>query len=69
MTQKEIKIQLPGEAVEERIGLLMKVVSHAMRHVAFLLKTDDEIDCKNSMTAETIKTFKRLWVSLAGRGL
>ena len=46
-----------------------KVVSHAMRHIAFLIKTDAEIDFKNAMTPETIETFDKLWVSLAGRVL
>lgn len=46
-----------------------KVVSHAMRHIAFLIRTDKEIDFKSAMTAETRKVFKTLWVSLAGRVL
>jgi hypothetical protein len=46
-----------------------KVVSHAMRHIAFLVKTDDQIDFKSAMTPETIETFEKLWVSLAGRVL
>jgi hypothetical protein len=46
-----------------------KVVSHAMRHIAFLIKTDDEIDFKSAMTPKTMDTFEKLWVSLAGRVL
>jgi hypothetical protein len=46
-----------------------KVVSHAMRHIAFLIKTDDEIDFKSAMTPETMEMFEKLWVSLAGRVL
>jgi hypothetical protein len=44
-----------------------KVVSHAMRHIAFLIKTDPQLDFKNALTAETKETFEKLWVSLAGR--
>ena len=46
-----------------------KVVSHAMRHIAFLIKTDDEIDFESAMNPETMKIFEKLWVSLAGRVL
>ena len=44
-----------------------KLVSHAMRHIAFLIKTDNEIDFKSSMTPETIEKFEKLWVNLAGK--
>ena len=44
-----------------------KVVSHAIRHIAFLVKTDDQTDFQSAMTPETIQTFEKLWVSLAGR--
>jgi hypothetical protein len=46
-----------------------KIVSHAMRHISFLIKTDKQMDFQSAMTPETIKTFKKLWVSLAGRVL
>ena len=46
-----------------------KIVSHAIRHIAFLIKTDKQIDFKSAMTPDTIKTFEKLWVSLAGRVL
>jgi len=52
-----------------RMQLEKKVVSHAIRHIAFLVKTDDQIDFKSAMAPETIKTFEKLWVSLAGRVL
>jgi len=48
-------------------GLEKKVVSHAMRHIAFLIKTDDQIGFRNALTPETMKVFESLWVSLAGR--
>jgi hypothetical protein len=50
-----------------RTELEKKVVSHALRHIAFLIKTDDQIDFKSAMTPETMETFENLWVSLAGR--
>lgn len=44
-----------------------KLVSHAMRHIAFLIRTDNEIDFESAMKPETIKKFEKLWVSLAGK--
>jgi hypothetical protein len=44
-----------------------KVVSHAIRHIAFLVKTDDQIDFKNAMKPETMEAFESLWISLAGK--
>jgi len=46
-----------------------KVVSHALRHIAFLIKTDDQIEFKSAMKPETMEKFEDLWVSLAGRVL
>ena len=46
-----------------------KVVSHAMRHVAFLIQTGDQDDFKSALTPETIEVFEKLWVSLAGKVL
>ena len=50
-----------------RAELEKQVVSHAMRHIAFLIKTDNQIDYKSALTPETKKVFESLWVSLAGR--
>ena len=50
-------------------ALEKKVVSHAVRHIAFLIKTDQEIDFKSAMRPQTRATFDKLWVSLAGRVL
>jgi hypothetical protein len=50
-----------------RTQLEKKVVCHAIRHIAFLVKTDDQIDFQSAMAPETIQTFEKLWVSLAGR--
>jgi hypothetical protein len=44
-----------------------QVVSHAMRHLAFLVKTDDENTLARVLTPETRKVFEALWVALAGR--
>jgi hypothetical protein len=44
-----------------------KVVSHAMRHIAFLIQTDSQNDLKNALTRQTKKVFEKLWVSLAGK--
>src|SRR5215208_443807 len=44
-----------------------KVVSHAMRHIAFLIQTGDQDDFKSVLAPETIKVFEKLWVSLAGK--
>ncbi|RPJ29497.1 MAG: hypothetical protein EHM33_00580 [Chloroflexi bacterium] len=44
-----------------------KVVSHAMRHIAFLIKTDDQNEFKSALSPRTIAIFKKIWVSLAGR--
>lgn len=44
-----------------------KVVSHAMRHIAFLIRTGDQENFKSVLTPETIKVFEKLWVSLAGK--
>jgi hypothetical protein len=49
-----------------RAELEKKVVSHAMRHIAFLIQTGDQDDFKSALTKETIEIFEELWVSLAG---
>ena len=50
-----------------RAELEKDVVSHAMRHIAFLIRTDDQIDFDSALTPKTKKVFQSLWVSLAGR--
>ncbi len=50
-----------------RSGLEKLVVTHAMRHLAFLIKTGDQSEFKSALTRGTRKVFKSLWVSLAGR--
>jgi len=50
-----------------RAELEKKVVSHAMRHIAFLIQTGDQDDFKRALTPETAEVFEKLWVALAGR--
>jgi hypothetical protein len=44
-----------------------KVVSHGMRHIAFLIQTGDQNEFKSALKPETVKVFEKLWVSLAGK--
>ena len=44
-----------------------KIVSHAMRHIAFLIQTGDQDDFKSALKPETVKVFEKLWVGLAGK--
>ena len=50
-----------------RTELEKKVVSHAMRHIAFLIQTGDQDDFKSALQPETIKVFEKLWVNMAGK--
>jgi hypothetical protein len=50
-----------------RVELEKQVVSHAMRHIAFLIQTGDQDDFKSALSPETRKVFESLWVSLAGK--
>jgi hypothetical protein len=50
-----------------RAELEKQVVSHAMRHIAFLIQTEDQNDFKKALTPETREVFESLWVSLAGK--
>ena len=63
------KLTSKSHRARTRAAQEKQVVSHAMRHIAFLLKTDNQIDFKSALTPATIKIFKKLWVSLAGRVL
>jgi hypothetical protein len=49
-----------------RADLEKKVVSHAIRHIAFLIQTGDQDDFKSALNKETVDVFEKLWVSLAG---
>jgi len=52
---------------DSRAEMEKKVVSHAVRHIAFLIKADDTNEFKNALTPKTIAAFKKIWVSLAGK--
>lgn len=59
------KSRRPGSRVE----LEKKVVSHAMRHIAFLIQEGDQDNFKSALKPETVKVFQKLWISLAGEVL
>lgn len=44
-----------------------KVVSHAMRHIAFLLQTGDHDHFRSALAPETAKVFETIWGNLAGK--
>jgi hypothetical protein len=50
-----------------RTELENKVVSHGMRHLAFLIRTETQIDFKSALRPETREIFEKLWISLAGK--
>jgi hypothetical protein len=62
-------ISKKSRKLRSQAELEKKVVSHAMRHIAFLIRTDKQIDFKSAMTPKTTEAFEKLWVSLAGRVL
>lgn len=43
-----------------------KVVSHAMRHIAFLLQTGDHDHFRSALAPKTAKVFETIWGNLAG---
>ncbi|HZJ24849.1 MAG TPA: hypothetical protein VFD54_16140, partial [Anaerolineales bacterium] len=61
------KLTKKSRRPRSKIELEKQVVSHAMRHLAFLIKTDQQNEFKSALKPETKKVFKSLWVSLAGR--
>jgi hypothetical protein len=60
ITKKSPKPRTPA-------ALEKKVVSHGLRHIAFLIRTGPQTDFKNALTRETKEVFEKLWVSLAGK--
>ena len=59
-------IQKKSRKPRSQTELQNKVVSHAMRHIAFLLQTGDQDNFRSALTSETTKTFETLWGNLAG---
>jgi hypothetical protein len=43
-----------------------KIVSHAMRHIAFLIQAGDQENFMSALTPRTANLFKRIWGNLAG---
>jgi hypothetical protein len=54
---------------DSRAELERQVVSHAMRHIAFLIQQGDQEGFKSALKPETVHVFEKLWVSLAGEVL
>jgi hypothetical protein len=65
--QKLRTINKKSRKPRSQVELEKKVVSHAMRHIAFLIQTGDQDDFKSVLAPATIKVFEKLWVSLAGK--
>ena len=59
-------IQKTSRKPRSQAELQNKVVSHAMRHIAFLIQAGDQDDFTSALTPETVKVFKRIWGTLAG---
>jgi hypothetical protein len=56
-----------SRAPRSRAELEKKVVSHAMRHIAFLIRTGAGKQFERALLPETREVLENLWVSLAGR--
>ena len=68
ITIKKLKTSTKmGRKPRSRAEMEKKVVSHAMRHIAFLIKKGDRDDFESALTSETKEVFESLWISLAGR--
>ena len=65
--QKLKTITKKSKKPSSKAELEKEVVSHAMRHIAFLIQTGDHENFKSALKPETIKVFEKLWVSLAGK--
>jgi hypothetical protein len=61
------KINISSGRPRSHTGLERQVVAHAMRHISFLIKTDDQGKFKQAFTPRSRKIFKSLWSDLAGR--
>lgn len=58
----EKKSRKPRSQTEEQ----NKIVSHALRHIAFLIQTGDQENFASALTPETAEVFKEIWGTLAG---
>lgn len=59
-------IQKKSHEPRSQTELQNKIVSHAMRHIAFLIQSGDDENFSSALTSETAKIFKQIWVTLAG---
>lgn len=60
-------IQKRSHKPRSQTELQNKVVSHAMRHIAFLIQAGDQENFTSALTPETANVFKRIWGALAGQ--
>ena len=61
------KITKKSRKPRSEAELEKQVVSHAMRHIAFLIQSGDPDDFKSALKPETMEVFEKLWASLAGK--
>lgn len=61
-------IQKKSHKPRSQTELHNKVVSHAIRHIAFLIQLGDD-DLESALTSGTVKVFRRIWGNLAGEVL
>ena len=65
---KKLKtITKKSEKPRTRAALEKKVVSHALRHIAFLIRTDPKTEYRSALNPETKEVLERVWISLAGK--
>lgn len=60
-------IQKNSREPRSQAELQNKVVSHAMRHIAFLIQSGDQENFTSVLTPETRDIFQKIWVTLAGQ--
>lgn len=61
------KINVSTGVPRSKKGLERQVVAHAMRHISFLIKTNNNQEFKDAFTPRSRKVIKSLWSELAGR--
>jgi hypothetical protein len=61
-------IQKKSHKPRSQTELHNKVVSHAIRHIAFLIQVGND-DFENALKPGTVKVFEKIWGNLAGEVL
>lgn len=61
-------IQKQSHKPRSQTELYNKVVSHAIRHIAFLIQVGND-DFENALKPGTVKVFEKIWGNLAGEVL